>query len=397
MKGAVHFMKQKAVRILSAILCITIIFTAVCLTRVELHGAGPTLLLFYNDRVWTQNSSLSAQEMHGVYYAPISLFVQLPSVDVRMNHTLQTFIITHGEKYLSFDISSNFAANQDKERMYLKTMEYNNERYVPMQAVCDALELGFEKYVDPTTSSIALRITDSAQTQKLEALAKSRYPGYFPETTEKITESTTTGKDTADTSGKDTTEADTTPVLSRRTVYITVDSALGEYTYDILAVLKKYNFRATFFITEENMRGCADKLSAIAAGGHAIAVGIPDSKADTLTNAQELLVYIESQNDMLARIIKQKTHIVRKVGNISAEQVTAQGYVLWGANVNISSSLSPSRAANQAINGIWNNEIAQLRFSDTKNTAVALENVLKFISQNRNVCDVRIISAALEN
>lgn len=389
--------KAGAVRILSVIFCITIIFTAVCLTRVELHGANPAALLFYNDRVWTQNSGLPAEEMHSVYYAPISLFVQLPSVDVRMNNTLHTFIITYGDKYLSFDISTNFAANQDKERMYLKTMEFHGERYVPIEAVCQSLGLAFETYTDPTTSSVAIRIADGSQKQSLESLAKSKYPGYFPETSAKVTESTTTKPDTTE---KDTTEKDTTPVLSDRIIYITIDAAPGAYTNEILSVLREYDCRATFFILGDAAKNNASAVSAIAAGGHAIALHATSLNAAQLTSADAILADIEEQNALLELIIKQKSHIRRAPDNLSdktAELLLTQGYILWGADVTVSPSFSVSRGANLAINGIWNNEVCVLRFTESKNTAQTLERVLQFISRNKNSCEVRILSTALDS
>ncbi len=390
-------MRAGAVRILSAIFCFTVILGAVWFTRVELHGANPAALLFYNDRVWTQNSALPAEELHSIYYAPISLFVQLPSVDVRMNNTLQTFIITYGDKYLSFDISSNFAANQDKERMYLKTTEFHDERYVPVEAVCQLLGLVFDMYTDPTTSSVAIRISDGSQKQSLESLAKSKYPGYFPETTQKVTEGTTAKPDTTE---KDTTEKDTTPVLSDRIIYITVDAAPGAYTDDILSVLREYGYKATFFIVGDAAKNNADAVSAIASGGHAIALHGTTLNSAQLTDADEILADIEAQNELLEKVIKQKSHIRRAPENLAdntAELLRTQGYILWGADVAVSPSSSVSRGANQAINGIWNNEICVLRFTESKNTAQTLERVLQFISRNKNSCEVRILSTALDS
>lgn len=388
-------MKAQYARIVSALCCIAVIFTVILFARVGISGAAPTVLMFHNDRAWTQNTRLPAEEIHSVYYVPVSLFVQLPSVDVRMNNTLQTFIITYGDKYLSFDTSTNFAANQNKERMYLKTAEYHGERYVPIGAVCESLGLVFEQYEDPTTASVALRITDGTNKESLEKLARSFYPGYFPETT-----ATTVPPDTSvpDTS-RDTTEPPK-PVLSERIIYITFDSSPSQYTADILDVLKKYNCRATFFVMGNEAKSRADVLSAIAANGHAIALHATSESAAALTSTEDILSDIKSQNELLERIIKQKSHIKlapHSLSDAARETLSDMGYQLWEANVVISPTLSVSRASSSAINGIWNNEIAVLRFTDSRYTAAVLERVLSFIAQNRSVCELRVISTAFDS
>lgn len=381
-------MKNKIIKLISAVVCTALIFTVTAVVSTVIHGAqSDDVVLFYNDRAWTL-ARLPVEQIHNIYYVPITFMAQLPEVEVRINQTLKTFIITHGERFLSFDMVSDFAVNHNKERMYLKTGEYHNERYVPVDTVCAYLGLGFEQITNQVTGAVALRVTDGHQTEKLEDLAKNKYPSLF------------SASEAAD-SSKDTTSQvkPPTPVVSDRTVYITVEGAPGKYTADILAVLKNYGVKATFFVVGEQMLTGGAILSQIAAGGHTIALeGMTAS--DTTGDKEAVLSDIEAQNELLYTLIKQKSRI-RKApeSSVDSEADTAlhaalrdDGYYLWQANVTIPANMRSTRAADMAIDGILKNETAVISFEQSAYTASALRTVLNFIKENSDACEIRVVS-----
>ncbi len=383
-------MKAKYVKLISALVCIAAIFTVIALTKTELHGASSDTVLFYNDRAWTISSRLPAEQVHTVYYVPISYIVQLPNVDVRMNESLGTFVITHGELFLSFDTTTDFAMNQDKERTYLKTAEYHNERYVPIRTVCAYLELGYEQITNSVTGVTAIRITDGNEQADLADLIKTRYPSLFPDEPETSTPSsdTTNGGQAPDTS-------EPTPTLSQRTVYITVEGCTGKYTSAILSVLKRYGYEATFFVSEEEIGNDAALLSKICAGGHGLALSLT---AESGTDKGSVLSEISRQNEWLSRLIKKKTHVwsfaasTTVAASASSElytQLFESGYVMWNSTQDVSTAQGSQAAANAAIDAIWKNETVTLRFKEASNTAEAMRLVLDFIKRNGAVCDVR--------
>ncbi len=379
-------MKNKIIKSVSVILSLALAFTVAFFAPMAVRGDSDDVVLFYNDRAWTL-ARLPVERIHSIYYVPITFMAQLPDVEVRVNETLKTFIITHGEKFLSFDTVSDFAVNHDKERMYLKTGEYHNERYVPIDTVCAYLDLGFEQITNKANGAVALRVTDGHQTEKLEDLAKNRFPSLFAVNAD-------SGKDTS------STVKPPVPVVSDRTVYITFEDAPGEYTTDILAVLKTYNIKATFFVVGEQMVTDAALLSQIAAGGHTLALEAM-SASDSASDKETLLSDINAENELLYTLIKQKSHIRKAplpTGDTEADatlyaSLREDGYYLWSANVTIPKNTRSARAAADiAINGILKNETAVLSFEESAHTATALKTVLEFIKQNSDACEMRVVS-----
>lgn len=61
-------------------------------------------------------------------------------------------------------------------------------------------------------------------------------------------------------------------VREQGTVYLTFDDGPSNNTYSILAYLKEYNIKATFFVVPARDELCYERLRAIAEGGHAIGV-----------------------------------------------------------------------------------------------------------------------------
>lgn len=395
-------MKAKSVKIISALLCICIVFTAIVLTRTELHGSAVSdIILFSNEDVWLQSSRLPVEKVYNAYYIPVSFLTQLDGVSVRSNDALQTFIITRGDFFLSFDVSTNFAVNQDFERMYIKTAKYHNERYVPAKTICTYLGLNYEEYSNSATGAVALRVSDTKNLPSLSNVAKMMYPSLFPEIIN-TTPPPDTQKDTTD---REDTTKDTTapkPVLSERTIYITIDGSPSKYTSGILDVLSRYRCPATFFVVGEAAAANADLVSKIAANGHTVALHSTSVSAAGLTDASEILADIDDQNELMARILKQKSHIRRAPDGAGASGEAAAyleeyGYFLCGANVTVPANTGASRAADIAIDGIWNNDVAVLRFTDGPYTASALRSVLAFIAENREVCELLVISPATQD
>lgn len=376
-------------------ICIIIVFAAVALVRTELSGTSSSIICYYNDRAWSLSGSYPVDvNTSGVYYVPLTLFVQLPDVNVRINETLQTFIITHGDLYLSFDTASDFAANQDKIRTPISTYERYGERYVPVEIICAYLELGYEKVISPATGAAAIRITDGNEEYSFSTLLRRKHPGFYPEDTTMPQVTTPV-----------TPPVIVQPTLTERTVYLTIEDCPGVYTDDILAVLDEYGCKATFFIIGNKAAADIEAVSKIVAGGHTVALHTMSHDTSVLTDGEAILADIEAENELLSRIIKQKSHIWRapngsdKLPSLTPEvrvMLAAEGYIIWDSNVNVPSTYSAASAANTAIRGIRNNEAAILRFTDSANTAEALRRVLDFINNNSEACEVRTISPAFD-
>lgn len=232
-------------------------------------------LLYYNDRTWPREDNLPIIEKYNLYFVPVTLFEQLRDVNVLINENFNTFMIEHGDKYLTFEVGTDFAVNQDKVRMFIMTYEHYDEYYVPVETVCDMLDLGYETLTSSITGETALRVTDGSQKYTFAECIFRKYPGFFlPETTtkERVTTDETTKPTTSETTTRRCDEETTVPapVLGERTIYLTIEDSPGDATEDILDVLKRYGYKATFFIIGDAARENPVLLSRIVGEGHAL-------------------------------------------------------------------------------------------------------------------------------
>lgn len=409
-------MRPRILKILSAVICLAVALTSVMLIRTELHGskAEPKLILYHNDRVWSRSTHPAQVNDKGVYYAPLTFFVQLNEVKARINETLQTFIITHGDLYLSFDIATNNAANQDQIRIPLRTYEYEGERYVPLDAVCYYLELGLEIKTSPYTGDVAIRVTDGNEQFTFPALLRRRHPGFLDDLESSTADADTTRPVTTAPKPVTTrdTEANTTvttapPKLTDRIIYITVEDSPGEYTEDILEVLREYNCKATFFVIGSQLPDNISTLMKIVSEGHTLGLHTMNHSGAELTSVDDILADIEAENELLAKITKQKSRLwsapngaytLRALNSEARRVIGERGYIVWDSNVNVlGNARSAQTAANDAIRGIWANPVCSLRFVEGEHTAETLRAVLDFINKNADVCDVRVASPSFEN
>lgn len=400
-------MKRRLAKLISIIVCAAVALSVVVVMRTDI-GAVSNPLLYYNDRTWPREDNLPIIEKYNLYFVPVTLFEQLKDVDVLISESFNTFMIEHGDKFLTFEVGTNFAVNQDKVRMFIMTYEYYDEYYVPVEVVCEMLELGYETLTSKITGETAIRITDGTQRYTFDECIFRKYPGFFlPETTavtKDTTEDTTKRETTAVTTrGEDDETTIPVPVLTDRTIYLTIEDSPGEYTDEILDVLKRYGYKATFFIIGDNAADNPSALARIVGEGHAIGLHTMSHDVSALTDPDAILADITAENELLYALVKQKSHIWRApegsqgvpaldaVGELLLNQ---DGYLIWDYTVEPSSLDDIEAAADEIIAGIWRQLTPVIRLREHENTAEVLELVLDFISANSEVCDVRTISPA---
>ena len=194
-------MKRRLAKLISAIICAAVALSVVVFMRTDISAVSNPLL-YYNDRTWPREDNLPIIEKYNLYFVPVTLFEQLRDVNVLINENFNTFMIEHGDKYLTFEVGTDFAVNQDKVRMFIMTYEHYDEYYVPVETVCDMLDLGYETLKSSITGETALRVTGGSQKYTFAECIFRKYPGFFlPETTtkERVTPDETTKPPTPET------------------------------------------------------------------------------------------------------------------------------------------------------------------------------------------------------
>ena len=102
-------------------------------------------MLYFNDSTWAREDRSPLKIIDGVEYVPLTIFAQMKNTKVRVNETLNTFVITHSALYISIDATTSIATNHN-DRMYTiptHKLDYG-ERYVPARDICRHVGLGFD-------------------------------------------------------------------------------------------------------------------------------------------------------------------------------------------------------------------------------------------------------------
>lgn len=391
-----------AIKFLSAVLCLAIMLgTAICFRTAVGAASGP--LLYYNDRAWLK-SRLPLEKVYEVYYVPISYLAKLtPDVDVQINKGMKMFLIQCGENFLTFETESDFAYNQDRAKIYIKTYLLHDEYYVPVKTVCEYLGIGYESITSSSTGETAIRITNGEQKLTMRELVERKYPAFFETSAE--TPSTIQTGTTADTTDKVTTPVTSEPerVLSHRTIYLTIEDSPSEHTGELLDILSEYGYSVTFFVIGERAIEDPAALARIVSEGHEIALHTMNHDPSGLVDADSILEDIRQENELLYGLIRRKSHIWRapegSSGLASLDRtaeitINQNGYVVWDYNIDAGTAKTAGKAVEMIIDGIWNTEIPVIRIHDNADAAEILKGVLSFIKENADACEVRTILPA---
>ena len=112
-------------------------------------------LLYYNDSTWAREDRSPLKIIDGEEYVPLTLFAQMKNTKVRLNESLNTFVITHSALYISIDASTNIATDHSDKLYTITTYKLDyGERYVPAEVICRHVGLGFDSFENPVTPFI---------------------------------------------------------------------------------------------------------------------------------------------------------------------------------------------------------------------------------------------------
>ena len=190
----------------------------------------------------------------------------------------------------------------------------------------------------------AVRISDSTTDKTLNDLLKIYNPALAYEETAQTTQPAVPEETTAPAE----TEEDFSPQyedIGNRLIYFTFEDAPGERTAEILDLLKKYGVSATFFLTGA-ITDYPSEVSRMIAEGHS--VGLHSMTCDNALFAGDFSSFtseLETENNILYRIIKRKTRLVRApdgshsdgfvISESEGRTLEELGYIVWDWNVYI--------------------------------------------------------------
>lgn len=315
---------------------------------------GPTI--YINDEPWYKYSryylAIVSSENYTEYYVPISLFEYFPGYEVTFNRAKTEYLINDkiNERYISFNISfgdnNHLALTYTGSGMTVKTMKlYGGELYVPIDLVAEVMELSWSIFKSQNDSRyVTLRVCNGSEKKTFEELIKANDPQMLKIADTSPPDTTTSPPDTTIDYPPNPIQPGEDVDTVSRTVYLTFEDGPNEYTEEILNILDEYGYKATFFLVGKNLTDYTETIVRMAASGHSI--GLHTMTSDENLFKSEINAFIselEEENNILMRIIKQKSRIIRAPGgsytknfyinNDSKELIQNEGYVIWDWNI----------------------------------------------------------------
>ncbi|MFS0862520.1 polysaccharide deacetylase family protein [Fredinandcohnia sp. 179-A 10B2 NHS] len=132
-----------------------------------------------------------------------------------------------------------------------------------------------------------------------------------------------------------------TPAAPERAVYLTFDDGPHKVSLDILALLDKYNAKATFFMLDNNIKAYPDAVKQMVEKGHSVGLhGVSHDKQKFYQSSNSVLGEMNQTQQTILDITGIETDLIRTPFGSSPhmtdaykDAVAAQGYKLWDWNI----------------------------------------------------------------
>lgn len=187
--------------------------------------------------------------------------------------------------------------------------------------------------------------------------------------------------------------------LEEKVVYLTFDDGPGQYTEELLGILKKYNVKATFFVTNQ-FKKYVPLIEREYNDGHTVAVHTLTHKWSIYQSVETYLKDFNDMNDIIYKYTGEKTQIFRFPGGGSntisrkyakgvvkaiASKMTENGYVYfdWNVDSNDAGGAKSDAIYKNVIEGIEKRKSSVVLMHDIKRGTVdVIEDIIKYGLEN---------------
>ena len=192
---------------------------------------------------------------------------------------------------------------------------------------------------------------------------------------------------------------------SEKVIYLTFDDGPGRYTSDLLKILKKYDVKATFFVTNQ-FKDYVPLIKDIDKAGHKVAVHTLTHKWSIYSSVETYMKDFNDMNNIIYNYTGKKSKIFRFPGGSSntvskgyskgvvsaiASKMNNMGYVYFDWNVDSEDAAGASRNAivKNTIEGIDKKDYPVVLMHDIKkNTLDAIEEIIVYCKNKGYKFDV---------
>lgn len=137
-------------------------------------------------------------------------------------------------------------------------------------------------------------------------------------------------------------ESNSKPVSNgKRTIYLTFDDGPESFSEDILAVLEKYHFKATFFMLDGNIKRYPNAVKKMVKFGDSIGIhGVTHNVKLFYASEKSVLREVNQTQHSLKTITGEDSHLIRTpygsypyMSNKEKQAVSKSGYRMWDWNI----------------------------------------------------------------
>ena len=202
------------------------------------------------------------------------------------------------------------------------------------------------------------------------------------------------------------------PISSNRdkVVYLTFDDGPGRYTEELLDILKKYNVKATFFVTDQ-FKAYVPLIQKEYEEGHSIAVHTLTHKWSIYDSVETYIKDFNDMNSIVEQYTGSKTNLFRFPGGSSntisrghskgvvsaiANEMTKRGYVYFDWNVDScdAAGANSKQIYKNVTTGISKkNEAVVLMHEIKRNTIDVIEDIIVYGLNNGYTFDTLNVSS----
>lgn len=208
----------------------------------------------------------------------------------------------------------------------------------------------------------------------------------------------------------DGTNSDNIAENREKVVYLTFDDGPGRYTEELLDILKKYNVKATFFVTDQ-FKSYVPLIKRESEEGHTIAVHTLTHKWSIYDSVETYIKDFNDMNNIVEEYTGAKTNLFRFPGGSSntisrghskgvvsaiASEMTKRGYVYFDWNVDScdAAGATSSQIYKNVTTGIGRKKESVVLMHDIKrNTIDVIEDIIVYGLNNGYTFDTLNVSS----
>ncbi len=186
---------------------------------------------------------------------------------------------------------------------------------------------------------------------------------------------------------------------SKKIVYLTFDDGPGQYTEELLNILKKHDVKATFFVTNQ-FKKYVPLIKRESEEGHVVAVHTLTHNWKIYRSVETFMKDFNDMNEIIAKYTGEKSKIFRFPGGSSntisrkyakgvvssiASQMTKNGYTYfdWNVDSEDAAGASSQKILSNAISGINSRDVSVVLMHDIKkNTIAVIEEFICYAKEN---------------